>query len=132
MHQNQRNKVSIMRVYCQNLKLQQKSSLMKKSRVSKRLLKRLLKIVLRRILNKEKLRTMMIILLQVKKSKKAKMEQKIALKTLLRMESGKRFLKMYQELRLKVALTLKRLQMKIVSTMLQNKNHNLIVNLTHW
>ena len=132
MHQNQRNKVSIMRVYCQNLKLQQKSSLMKKLRVSKRLLKRLLKIVLRRILNKEKLRTMMIILLQVKKSKKAKMEQKIALKTLLRMESGKRFLKMYQELRLKVALTSKRLQMKIVSTILQNKNHYLIVNLTHW
>ena len=79
-----------------------------------------------------KLRTMMIILLQMKKSKKAKMEQKIALKTLLRMESGKRFLKMYQELTLKVALTLKKLQIKIASTMLQNKNHNLIVNLTHW
>ena len=60
------------------------------------------------------------------------MEQKIALKTLLRMESVRRFLKMYKELRLKVKLALKRLQMKIVLTMLQNKNHNLIVNLTYW
>jgi hypothetical protein len=59
------------------------------------------------------------------------MEQKIALKTLLRMESVRRFPKMYQELRLKVNLTLKRLLMKIVLTMLQNKNRNLIVNLTH-
>ena len=60
------------------------------------------------------------------------MEQKIALKTLLRMESVRRFLKMYKELRPKVKLALKRLQMKIVLTMLQNKNHNLIVNLTYW
>ena len=59
------------------------------------------------------------------------MEQKIALKTLLRMESVRRFLKMYKELRLKVKLALKRLQMKIVLTILQNKNHNLIVNLIH-
>ena len=63
MCQNQRNKISIMRVHCQNLKLQQKTSLMKKLRVSKRLLKRLLEMVLRRILNKEELRTVMIILL---------------------------------------------------------------------
>ena len=60
------------------------------------------------------------------------MEQKIALKTLLRMESVRRFLKMYKELRLKVKLALKRLQMKIVLTILQNKNNNLIVNLTYW
>ena len=131
LHQNQRNKISRMRVHCQNLKLRQKTSLIKKLRVSKRLLKRLLKMVLRRIFNKEKLRTVMIILLQAKKNKKAKMEQKIALKTLLRMESVRRFLKMYKELRLKVKLALKRLQMKIVLTILQNKNHNLIVNLIH-
>ena len=63
MCQNQRNKISIMRVHCKNLKLQQKTYPMKKLRVSKRLLKRLLEMVLRRILNKEELRTVMIILL---------------------------------------------------------------------
>ena len=52
--------------------------------------------------------------------------------TLLRMISMKKILKMHQRLRLKVALTSTRLQVKIASTILQNKNHNLTVNVILW
>ena len=127
MHQNSSHKISRMRVLCQNQKLQHKTSLMKLLRMRDYLLQKKLRIAKLRILNRNKSRTAIKISFKLKKNKK--IQQRIPLKTLLRMESVKKILKMRKELRLRVVLKSKILQMKIASTILQNKNHNLIVNL---
>ena len=100
---------------------------MKLLRMRDYLLQKKLRIAKLRILNRNKSRTVIKISFKVKKNKK--IQQRIPLKTLLRMESVKKILKMRKELRLRVVLKSKILQMKIASTILQNKNHNLIVNL---
>ena len=73
----------------------------------------------------------MMILLKMKNNKKQKMEQKLVLKVILRMETVRRFPKVHQELKLKVALTSKMIQAKTSSPILQNKNQKLIVNRMH-
>ena len=100
---------------------------MKLLRMRDYLLQKKLRIAKLRILNRNKSRTVIKISFKVKKNKK--IQQRLPLKTLLRMESVKKILKMSKELRLRVVLKSKILQMKIASTILQNKNHNLIVNL---